>query len=38
MRALWHWLRRRREDAEIAALSPRELRDIGQDRYSLTRR
>jgi uncharacterized protein YjiS (DUF1127 family) len=37
VKGLWRWLSRAREDAEIAGLTVRELRDIGLDRYSLRR-
>ena len=36
MSALWRWLITSREAGEIGALTPRELRDIGLDRYDLT--
>lgn len=38
MNALWRWLTRTREATEIGRLTPRELRDIGLDRYDLFRR
>lgn len=37
-RNLWQWLTRRREVDEIGLLTPRELRDIGLDRYDLAGR
>lgn len=38
MNALWRWLTASREDAEIGALTARELRDIGLNHYDLVRR